>query len=855
MSLPEFLPRILRPAVLACVCLGSAVALHGAAADDVRKSLLAGDYADAIKAAEAALVSSPADEDLTVLEVRALLTVGRYEDADLTAIRAATERPQSIRIRWIAHEAAQANGRAEVAENQSTEIGRLVRSQFGNYRDPKNLIVFSEYALAVGSDPKQVLDNILMPVQRADPKMREVYLARGNLALDKHDFDLAGKAFDEGLKLLPDDPDLNYGKARAFATGDRKVMLAALQAALKANPRHVPSLLLAAEHSISAEDYDGALKQIGAIKAVNPWQPEAWAYTAVIANLQNQPDVEKTARANALKYWATNPKVDWLIGKMLAEKYRFKEGADYLRKAIASDANYTAAKAELGSTLLRLGQEDEGWKIVTEVATADPFDVEAFNLTTLRDTLNKYAILKDDNFVLRMTKGDAAIYGTSALAMLNEARTLLVQKYGVDLAKPTYVDVFGDQKDFAVRTFGVPDVAGFLGVCFGRVVTANGPAATVASPANWRAVLWHEFTHVITLQLTQNKMPRWLSEGISVYEETRHDPSWGMRMTPSYRDLIMKGELTPVGSLSAAFLAPKNGEYLQFAYFESFLVVDFVVAKYGQDAIKGILTDLGSGMEINRAIAAHTKAIGILEKEFDAYAKDKAENLAPGLTWQQPPPEVLARGADTQLADWLTRNPDNYYGLLTQARRFVTSKNWEKAKPILQRLVQLYPAQAGSGSAYPMLAATLRGLDETEAERALLMTYSDLDDTATEAYARGMELASASRDWPAVKHLAERYLAVNPLVAPPHRFLAKAALETADNVTGIAANRVLLQLDPPNPADVHFQLATFLQRSGNTEARRQVLQALEEAPRYREALQLLDEINRGAATAPAPAAR
>ena len=35
-------------------------------------------------------------------------------------------------------------------------------------------------------------------------------------------------------------------------------------------------------------------------------------------------------------------------------------------------------------------------------------------------------------------------------------------------------------RDFAVRTFGLPDVSGFLGVCFGRVVTANSPATSKA---------------------------------------------------------------------------------------------------------------------------------------------------------------------------------------------------------------------------------------------------------------------------------------------------------------------------------------------------------------------------------------
>ncbi|MES1167046.1 MAG: hypothetical protein ABUL68_03510, partial [Pseudomonadota bacterium] len=67
-------------------------------------------------------------------------------------------------------------------------------------------------------------------------------------------------------------------------------------------------------------------------------------------------------------------------------------------------------------------------------------------------------------------------------------------------------------------------------------------------------------------------------------------------------------------------------------------------------------------------------------------------------------------------------------------------------------------------------------------------------------------------------------------------------------------DRTLLKLDPPNPADAHFQLAQLLQRTGDPEARRHVLEALEEAPRYREALALLLEINRAPSASPAAAA-
>ena len=72
-------------------------------------------------------------------------------------------------------------------------------------------------------------------------------------------------------------------------------------------------------------------------------------------------------------------------------------------------------------------------------------------------------------------------------------------------------------------------------------------------------------------------MPRWLSEGISVYEERQANPAWGEKMNLAYRDMILHGELTPIGEFSGAFLAPSNSVHLQFAYYESSLVVEFIV--------------------------------------------------------------------------------------------------------------------------------------------------------------------------------------------------------------------------------------------------------------------------------------
>jgi hypothetical protein len=52
----------------------------------------------------------------------------------------------------------------------------------------------------------------------------------------------------------------------------------------------------------------------------------------------------------------------------------------------------------------------------------------------------------------------------------------------------------------------------------------------------------------------------------------------------------------------------------------------------------------------------------------------------------------------------------------------------------------------------------------------------------------------------------------------------------------------MLRLNPADPAEIHFRLARLLHASGSPEARRHVLLALEEAPRFRAAHELLLEI-------------
>ena len=80
-----------------------------------------------------------------------------------------------------------------------------------------------------------------------------------------------------------------------------------------------------------------------------------------------------------------------------------------------------------------------------------------------------------------------------------------------------------------MRNLGLPGLVGALGACFGRVVSMDSPQAKAPGTFSWQATLWHELAHVVTLQMSNQRVPRWLTEGISVYEEGREKPLVGQR--------------------------------------------------------------------------------------------------------------------------------------------------------------------------------------------------------------------------------------------------------------------------------------------------------------------------------------
>ena len=813
--------------------------------EDATKALRIGDHATCIQISDKEIKNRAFGEEFYLLKAEAENQTGEHRAAYDTVVDGLARYSWSVRMRLVGIESARMSGQSDQANVWQAEILDFAGRAPWRYSDADNLVALGRAALEMGLDARNVLEKFYDRALSMHPEHRDAMLASGELALMKQDFELAADLFQAALKKYPDDADMYFGLARSLDRSEPPLAAHAMSMTFKNNHRHIPGLLFRAEDLIDAEQYDEALRVIDKILAINAKQPAAWAYRSVIAYLRNDQRGANVFRDGALSTWKQNPLVDYLIGRKLSQKYRFTEGAAHQKQALEFAANYGRARVQLTQDLLRLGRDADGWKLCEEAHQADAYDVHLFNLMQLHDELSKYRTLEADGFLVRMESQEAEIYGAAVVELLLRAKKTLCAKYGLELKDRITVEIFPDPNDFAVRTFGMPGASGFLGVCFGRVITANSPASQKDHPSNWQAVLWHEFCHVVTLELTRNRMPRWLSEGISVYEERLANPTWGQRMTAANRMRILNGRLTPIKDLSGAFLHPETSADLNFAYYQSSLVVENFIERYGIEKLKLVLADLATGLPIDPALERHLATLEQLDEEFRDFAAQMARDLAPNLDWEKHDLSAIRDDDDPErLERWVADHPTSLQGLTLLSAQLIERREFSKAKPPLRKLVELFPEQVGNDSPYEMLADVHRELKESADEQKVLTQYAARTDSAVPSLLRLIELQSAAADWAGVQQTTQQLLSINPLLPQTQKARALAAEQLKDRPEALAALKALLMMEPDDPAELHFRLATLLHDAGDPDAKRHVVQALETAPRYREAQKLLLKIVR-----------
>jgi predicted Zn-dependent protease len=811
--------------------------------EPVGRLLDSGDYELVARISGMAIQRGQKASEWRQLRLRSLRSMGQLEEALEESATYGQPYSVDLPLLIVRHDLAMALGKKDVAKTILNQFNSAAIGKPARERSAAEQVAMGMAALALGLDAQKVLTQFFDPAKRKDPKLEAGYLAAGELALEKEDYTRAADEFRLGLKEHGETASLRLGLAKAYASSDREKTDENLKRVFEINPKHVGMLLLRAEQLIGAEKFLEAEAAIQSVIDIDERNPEAWALRSAISLILADEKRAKSSRAEALKRWSENPNVDHLIGRCLSHAYRFSEAADYQKAALSLDAAYLPAKVQLCHDLMRLGFEGEAWKLAAEIREVDGYNLQAHNLGLLEKEISKYVTQRFDDFVIRLPERDWLIYGERALALLRDAKKVLCERYGLELKRPVLVEFFPTQQDFAIRTFGNLGGQGILGACFGSVVTMNSPGGLAHGRNNWEATLWHEFCHVVTLTVTKNRMPRWLSEGISVYEESQRNPAWGMEMTARYRSMILEEEaLTPISQLSSAFLSPKGEDGLMFAYFESSRVVKFLIEKFGNEKFQGILRDLAAGKRINDSISSNTLPIDQIESEFTRVIKQEAKAWGAKADWEKPMPEDLNPSDADSLTSFLEKNPTNLWALEKTAQDLLEAKEWSKAAQIADKLIDLNPSDTSAESGYGIKVKALRQLNEEDKEAELLRHLAAHASDAMPVFLRLIEIDTAAARWNEVLINSARASALNPFLKTPQQAAATALMELGETAKAASEYMKLLVLEPDNPADVKYRLARLLQKQDPTAAKKHLIDALVLAPRFREAHLLLQEM-------------
>jgi tetratricopeptide (TPR) repeat protein len=394
--------------------------------------------------------------------------------------------------------------------------------------------------------------------------------------------------------------------------------------------------------------------------------------------------------------------------------------------------------------------------------------------------------------------------------------------------------MFPKHDDFAVRTVGLPGMVGALGACFGRVVTLDSPKARKPGDFHWGETLWHELAHVMTLQMSNNRVPRWLTEGASVWEERRARPEWGRESDFTFLQALEAGKTLKLDALNDGFSDPKT---INLAYYQASLVVEHIVDTYGEPGYHKLLRAYGQGLEEEVALK---DALGVswvqLQTSFDArIARDYGSALA-----ALKGPKLTEKPSLDEAKKLAFENAGSVMVQMALGQALQAAGDLEGALAAYERAATLLPRAGGRGNPQAAIARVATERKDTERAIRALEAVVQLDPSDIDAARHLAGLVADKGNDAATDAAYRRVIGIDPFDSRSQTEVGRFAMKRKDTQAALRAFRSALATEPPDRAAAHTDLGEALLASGNSvEAKRHTLDALEIAPSFERAQDLL----------------
>lgn len=257
------------------------------------------------------------------------------------------------------------------------------------------------------------------------------------------------------------------------------------------------------------------------------------------------------------------------------------------------------------------GTELEYWWKITDT-DGNELKTEKETVTYLDNRYN-WQTLENDRVTLYWYDGGDD-FGQALFDRADEALDTLETDIGIALKEPIKIFIYSGHQDLlnALSVTAQEWTGGVAYTEFGVVVIGIHPGQL-----DWGLnAMTHEMTHLVIHQATDNPftgLPRWLDEGIAVYNENRDELDDDFK--PLFERAVANDDLMTLRTLSSPF--PADPVEANLAYGQSGAVVKFIVDTYGSEAMARLLEIFSEGAIADEALE---EALGIntdaLDNEF-----------------------------------------------------------------------------------------------------------------------------------------------------------------------------------------------------------------------------------------------
>jgi len=872
-----------------------------------------GEYDDAVRELEALVAREAklAEPWSRVAEIQ--LNRGRWDEADAAVAKALEIEPDNLLARWIAVRLLDARGELEKAvEASKWFIDRYNERHEEVSKDADALVLIGQAAeryyraSARGEELSGALNDVINEIYesaiKADPLCWRAPWLEGRLFLSGYNERAATKELARAQQINPLAPEVLVTLGQADLQGYR---LAAGQAkaerALEINPRYVPALVLLADLNISDERFPEALDAAKKAAVENPRDEDALARLAAASRLLVDPVGAAAAELEAL---AINPRPATFyaaLGERLADRRKYFNAERAFLLAIQADPGRADAPIGLGMLYMQIGREAEARSLFNAAFAADPFNVRADNMMKVLNHLDSYKSLESKNFIVTFDPSQDELLARYLSDYLESIVPELTASFGYEPPGKTHIEIMKNHQWFSGRTIALPFIP-TVGACTGKVVAMASPRST-NKPYNWARVIKHEYTHVVTLQQTEFNIPHWFTEALAVESEGGPRPqAWNkllLARVPS------RTKLLNLDTINLGFIRPDEADDRQMAYCQAQLYAQYMLKRFGDDAILKMLAAYRRGLTTDRAVV---ECFHVDKADFESGYLDFLDGVVKSIRTRVDDEEPIKF---SQLERALKEKPDDADLNARMAYEHYARRDLKAARPLADKALKLQPhhplasyvkarlfVSIGDDDAalellepaldpdrpnervVDLLAElTLKAGRLDDAEKLYEMARKDdphhtkwiaglarvhLRQKKTDAFLDDLaQIAENDADDLAVrKALAERHLAADNApeavrwareclhidVYDPavHALLADALTAANEPAAAVEEYGVALELKPKRPNDLKVKRAAALLAAGRKdEAKAAVDEVLEGDPEHPEAKSLREEIARG----------